>query len=183
MLVLFKWKGGDNLSNQTTIGELSINLKMRLEGLEKGLETAKRKLQDIEKQNEQLKSSNSSIDASFIAMSVSIIASLKQIKSVIDDGVESYNKYVNSMQALQKTAKATNNSMTEIKNGMEDVNKFKFIDDADLSKSMQKLEDIMGVALFNRSKSHIELNETGKIAVKYAKQALKSNQAVITKTR
>jgi len=52
-----------------------------------------------------------------------------------------------------------------------------------LSKSMQKLEDIMGVALFNRSKSHIELNETGKIAVKYAKQALTSNQAVITKTR
>ena len=43
MLVLFKWKGGDNLSNQTTIGELSINLKMRLEGLEKGLETAYRK--------------------------------------------------------------------------------------------------------------------------------------------
>lgn len=127
------------MANETTIGELSINLKMRLEGLEKGIETAKKKLEELEKQNEKVKDSNSQLDASFIAMSASTVASLVKIKSAIDDGVEKYNKYVNSMSALQKTAKATNNSITDIKNTMEEVNEFKFIDDADLSKSMQNL--------------------------------------------
>ena len=127
------------MANQTTIGELSINLKMKLEGLEKGLETAKKKLQSIEQQNEQLKNSNSQLDANFIAMSASIVASLAKIKSAIDDGVNKYTKYTNSMNALQKTARATNNSMAEITDSMEDVNEFKFIDDADLSKSMQNL--------------------------------------------
>lgn len=127
------------MASETTIGELSISLKMKLEGLEKGLETAKKKLESIEKQNEQLKSSNSSLDASFIAMSASIVGSLVKIKSAVDDGVSKYTKYTNSMNALQKTAKATNNSISDIKNAMEDVNEFKFIDDADLSKSMQNL--------------------------------------------
>ena len=72
-------------------------------------------------------------------MSTSIVASLVKIKSAIDEGVSKYNTYTNSMQALGKTAKATGNSMTDIKKAMEDVNKFKFIDDADLSKSMQNL--------------------------------------------
>ena len=35
------------MANQTTIGELSINLKMKLEGLEKGIETAKKNLWKI----------------------------------------------------------------------------------------------------------------------------------------
>lgn len=52
-----------------------------------------------------------------------------------------------------------------------------------LSKAMKKLEKIMDVSLFNRTVNSIELNDTGKIAVKYARQALKSNQAVLTNTR
>ena len=127
------------MASETQIGQLVIDLKIKTDALEKGLETAKKKLQEIEKQNEQVKNSNNQLDASFIAMSASTVASLVKIKSAIDDGVEKYNKYVNSMSALQKTAKATNNSMTDIKNTMEDVNEFKFIDDADLSKSMQNL--------------------------------------------
>lgn len=127
------------MANQTTIGELSINLKMKLEGLEKGLETAKKKLQEIEQQNERVQNSNNNLDANFIAMSASIVISLTKITSAIDDGVKKYNSYVNSMNALQKTAKATNNSMTEIEETMDDVNQFKFIDDADLTKSMQNL--------------------------------------------
>lgn len=127
------------MSNETTIGELSINLKMKLEGLEKGLETAKKRLQEIEQQNEQVQNSNNQLDASFIAMSAGIVASLAKIKSAVDEGVDKYNTYTNSMNALQKTAKSTKNSMTNIKNAMEDVNEFKFIDDADLSKSMQNL--------------------------------------------
>lgn len=52
-----------------------------------------------------------------------------------------------------------------------------------LSKAMKRLEEIIGVPLFNRSKSHIELNENGKMAVKMAKKALKANSEVITQTR
>lgn len=127
------------MANQTTIGELSINLQMKLEGLEKGLETAKKKLQSLEDENKKIKDSNSQLDASFIAMSASIVASLVKIKSAVDDGVNKYNTYVNSMNALQKTAKATNNSFSDIKDTMEDVNKLKLMDESDLSASMKNL--------------------------------------------
>ena len=127
------------MAKETQIGQLVIDLKIKTEALEKGLDTAKQKLEKIEQENEKVQSSNSQLDASFIAMSASIIASLAKITSAIEDGVNKYNTYTNSMKALEKTAKATNNSMTEIKNSMQDVNEFKFIDDADLSKSMQNL--------------------------------------------
>lgn len=127
------------MANETRVGQLVIDLQIKTEALEKGLETAKKKLQEIESKNNETKNSNSQLDASFIAMSTSIVASLVKIKSAIDEGVSKYNTYTNSMQALGKTAKATGNSMTDIKKAMEDVNKFKFIDDADLSKSMQNL--------------------------------------------
>lgn len=127
------------MASETQIGQLVIDLKIKTEALEKGLETAKQKLENLENENKKVQSSNNQLDASFIAMSASIVASLVKIKSAIDDGVEKYNKYTNSMQALQKTAKATNNSMSDITKAMEDVNEFKFIDNADLSKSMQNL--------------------------------------------
>ena len=127
------------MANQTTIGELSINLKMRLEGLEKGLETAQKKLQSIEKQNEQLKNSNNQLDASFIAMSVTAVTTIKQIADAVQEGVNKYNSYVNNMTALEKTAKATNNSMTEVKETIEDVNKLKLMDDADVTAATKNL--------------------------------------------
>lgn len=71
--------------NETVIGELAINLKMKLEGLEKGLDIAKKKLQEIEKQNEQVQNSNKNLDTSFIAMSASIMFSLKQITGAIQE--------------------------------------------------------------------------------------------------
>lgn len=52
-----------------------------------------------------------------------------------------------------------------------------------LSKSMKKLESIIGVPLFERTSNSIKLNDTGRIAVKYAKKAIKDNQAIITNTR
>lgn len=127
------------MAKQTTIGELSINLKMKLDGLEKGLETAKKKLEEIEKQNKQVQNSNNQLDASFIAMSASIIASLVKITSAIDDGVQKYISYTNSMQALQKTANATDNSMSEIKSTIEDVNKLKLMDDSDVTAATKNL--------------------------------------------
>lgn len=127
------------MTTETQIGQLVIDLRIKTEALEKGLESAKSKLQEIEQQNEQVLNSNSQLDTSFIAMSAGIVVSLTKIKSVVDEGINKYNKYVNSMQALQKTAKATNNSMTEIKDSMEDVNKLKLMDDSDVTASTKNL--------------------------------------------
>lgn len=127
------------MANETTIGELAINLKIKLEGIEKGVEVAKKKLQEMEQQNKQLENSNKSLDASFLAMSAGIIASLHQIKSAVDDGVEKYNSYTNSMKALQKTAKATDNSFADIKNSIEDVNELKLMDESDVTAATKNL--------------------------------------------
>lgn len=127
------------MANQTTIGELSINLKMKLEGLEKGIETAKKKMQEMEQQNNKMQQSNKNLDASFIAMSAVAVASITKIVSAVDEGVQKYNSYVNSMNALQKTAKATDNSMSEIKDTIEDVNKLKLMDESDVTAATKNL--------------------------------------------
>lgn len=125
--------------SETQIGQLVIDLRVKTEALEKGLETARKELQKIEKQNEQVKNSNKSLDANFIAMSISVVASLSKIKSAVDDGVNKYNSYVNSMKALQKTAKATNNSMADVEKAIKDVNKLKLMDDSDVTAATKNL--------------------------------------------
>ena len=52
-----------------------------------------------------------------------------------------------------------------------------------LSRSMQKLEDLMGVSLFDRTKNKIVLNETGRIAASMAKRILESEEDLITTVR
>lgn len=129
----------EKMAKETQIGALVIDLKTRVEGLEKGFETAKKKLQEMEQQNNKIQQSNKNLDASFIAMSAVAVASIAKIVSAIDDGVKKYNGYVNSMNALQKTAKATDNSMSDIKDTIEDVNKLKLMDEADLNSSIKNL--------------------------------------------
>ena len=41
-----------------------------------------------------------------------------------------------------------------------------------LSRSVQKLEEELGVRLFDRSKNKITLNETGELAVEYARKII-----------
>jgi len=48
-----------------------------------------------------------------------------------------------------------------------------------LSRSMQKLEDLMGVSLFERTKNRITLNETGKLAAMHAERILQSEEEMI----
>ena len=45
-----------------------------------------------------------------------------------------------------------------------------------ITRTMQHLEDAFGVSLFQRSKNHISLNETGRKAVEYARQLLRSEE-------
>lgn len=132
-------KRGEKMANETKIGQLVIDLQIKTQALEKGLETAKKKLESIEQENKKVQSSNSQLDASFVAMSASIIASLLKISSAVEDGVNKYNSYVNSMNALQKTAKATDNSMSDIEETIKDVNELKLLDESDLNSSIKNL--------------------------------------------
>lgn len=127
------------MASETQIGKLVIDLQIKTQALEKGLETARQKIQQIEQQNKQVQSSNNQLDASFVAMSASIIASLVKISSAVQNGVSKYNSYINSMNALQKTATATNNSMSDIEDTIEDVNKLKLMDESDLNASIKNL--------------------------------------------
>ncbi len=52
-----------------------------------------------------------------------------------------------------------------------------------LSRSMQKLEDLFGVSLFDRTKNRIALNETGKMAAAMARRILESEEDMITAVR
>lgn len=51
-----------------------------------------------------------------------------------------------------------------------------------LSRSMKKLEGEFGVPLFDRSKSKIALNETGKTAARYAEKVLEADREMIERT-
>lgn len=107
------------MASETQIGKLVIDLQIKTNALEKGLEIAKRKIQEVEKQNEQLKSSNSSIDASFLAMSATAVMALAKIGSAINDCVSEYNSYTQAMSSLQNVSEYTGQSMSEFSNIMD----------------------------------------------------------------
>ena len=52
-----------------------------------------------------------------------------------------------------------------------------------VSRSMKKLEELMGVTMFERTKNHISINETGKLAAEYAEQILKQEQDMVEQVR
>ncbi len=51
-----------------------------------------------------------------------------------------------------------------------------------LTRSMKKIEEDLGVILFDRKKNHMELNATGLVAVDYAKRVLQSSRDFETQT-
>ena len=51
-----------------------------------------------------------------------------------------------------------------------------------LSRSIKKIEEELGVPLFDCSKSRIALNETGKVAAKYALRVLEAEQEMREQT-
>lgn len=52
-----------------------------------------------------------------------------------------------------------------------------------LSRSMHRLEEVIGVSLFQRTKNQITMNETGKLAAEYANRILHEQQNMIDKIR
>lgn len=102
------------MAKETKIGQLVIDLKIKTEALEKGLETAKKKIQEIE-------NSNKGVDASFLAMSATAVASLVKIGSAIKTCVNEYNSYTQAMSGLQNIADYTGQDMEQL---TETMNKF-----------------------------------------------------------
>ena len=171
------------MANQTTIGELSINLKMRLEGLEKGIETAKKKLEEIEKQNKQVQNSNKSLDASYLAMSATAVLSLGKIVSAIKDCVTEYNSYTQSMSSLQNVSEYTGESMQDLSGIM---NKFgAYMTKTDLATTIknfslmgftaeqteQMIEALTNSAIRNRNANYT-VSEAVKVASEGYRQGL-----------
>lgn len=58
-----------------------------------------------------------------------------------------------------------------------------FISQPALSRSMNKLEEELGVIIFNRSKNKLTLNDNGKLAAEYAKQIIRSEENAIASIR
>ncbi len=108
------------MASETQIGQLVIDLKIKTEALEKGLETAKKKLEQIESQNKQVENCNKSLDASFIVMSASIVASFVKIKSAIDDGVQKYKEYESANKGLESIVKGQGLSFSNAQSFIED---------------------------------------------------------------
>lgn len=107
------------MANETQIGKLVIDLQIKTQALEKGLNVAKQKIQELENNNKSLENSNKSLDASFIAMSASILITLNKIGSAIKSCVNEYNSCTQAMSGLQNIANYTGQDMeklTEIMN-------------------------------------------------------------------
>ena len=154
--------------NQTQIGELLINLKIKTEALEKGLETAKQKIKEIENSNKSLENSNKTLDASFIAMSATIVASLAQIGSAIKSCVNEYNSYTQAMNGLQNIADYTGQNMEEL---TEIMNKF--------SKYGLTQTDI-ATAIKNFSLMGYTAEETEQMIMALTESAISNRQACYT---
>lgn len=107
------------MANETKIGQLVIDLQIKTQALEKGLETARKKIQEIEKQNTQLQNSNNQVDASFIAMSATAVAALVKISGAIKDCINEYNAYTQAMSSLQNVSEYTGESMSELSDIMD----------------------------------------------------------------
>lgn len=52
-----------------------------------------------------------------------------------------------------------------------------------ITRNMKKIEENFGVALFERGKNHISLNETGELAVECAKKVLQEAENAISKVQ
>ncbi len=52
-----------------------------------------------------------------------------------------------------------------------------------LTRSMKKLEDLIGVPLFERGKNKLSLNENGKLAAEYARRVLEQDREIVERVR
>lgn len=108
------------MASETKIGQLVIDLKMKVEALEKASETAQKKLKEIENENQNLQNSNKGLDASFVVMAVGIVASLNKIKGAVTSGIDKYKEYESANKGLESIVKGQGLSFNKAKSFIED---------------------------------------------------------------
>ncbi len=102
------------MASETQIGQLVIDLKIKTEALEKGLETAKKKLEQIESENKKIENSNKSLNASYLAMSATAVLAIGKIVGIIKEATEEYKTYTQAMDSLSNVADYTNQNMSDM---------------------------------------------------------------------
>ena len=113
------------MARKTQIGKLVIDLQIKTQALEQGLNTAKQKLKEIESSNKSLEDSNKSIDASYVAMSAAVIGALVKINSTIKDCINEYNKYTQAMSGLENIANYTGQDINKLNQIMQKFSKMR----------------------------------------------------------
>lgn len=102
------------MASETQIGQLVIDLKIKTEAIEKGLESAKKKLQEIEQNNKNIENSNKNLDASYLAMSATAVLAIGKIVGIIREATEEYKAYTQAMDSLSNVADYTNQNMSDM---------------------------------------------------------------------
>jgi len=171
------------MASETQIGQLVIDLKIKTETLEKGLETAKKKLQEIEQNNKNLENSNKNLNASYLAMSATAVLALRKIVGAIKDCVAEYNSYTQSMSSLKNVSEYTGESMQDLSKIM---NKFSaYMTKSDLATTIknfslmgfeaqqteQMIEALTNSAIRNRNANYT-VSEAVRVASEGYKQGL-----------
>lgn len=175
------------MANEVTIGELAIDLKLRVEALEKATKIAEKRLKEIENENKNLVNSNKELDASWIAISVTAGLTFNKIVGAVKEATEEYKSHMQSMEALRNVANYTKNDMqdfTAIMNKYEGI-----LEQTDLADTIKNFSlmgftveqtDQMIQALTNSAIRNRNANYTVSQAVKVASDGYKQGLSTLS---
>lgn len=173
--------------NEVTIGDLSINLRMRFEALEKGAKVVQKRLKEIESENKNLVNSNKELDASWIAISVTAALTFSKIVGAVKDATEEYKAHTQAMEALKNVASYTGNSMDAFSGIMDKYSGI--IEQTDLADTIKNFSlmgmsveetDKMIQALTNSAIRNRNANYTVSQAVKVASDGYKQGLSTLS---
>jgi len=107
------------MAKETQVGQLVIDLKIKTEALEKGLEIAKKKLREIENENKSIENSNKNLESSWVAVAATAGIALAGIISSIKSATEEYKAHEQAMSSLQNVSDYTGESISDLSDIME----------------------------------------------------------------
>lgn len=175
------------MANETQIGKLVIDLQIKTQALEAGLNTAKERLKELEHSNNDLMNSNKELDASFVAVAATISGTLLGIKSIISSSIDEYNQYTQAMSGLKDVADYTGESMDEFGDIMNDFSKY--MTKSDIAATIKNFS-LMGMttkqtrqmmeALTNSAIKNRNANYTVSEAVKVASDGYKQGLSTLS---
>lgn len=184
MVIFYARKRGEKkLANETQIGKLVIDLQIKTQALEAGLNTAKERLKELENSNKDVINSNKELDASFVAVAATATAALLGVKSIISSSIDEYNQYTQAMSGLKDVADYTGQSMDEFGDIMKDFNKYMTKSDIaatiknfslmgmSAKQTRQMMESLTNSAIKNRNANYT-VSEAVKVASDGYKQGL-----------